>query len=230
MDDDIAPDQTNDLDDQELEEIHRLEVDDTANVVDNASSDHSQESEDDVDYHQEAFEVIASMFVQPHQQLVARNNATKALLLHHPDWALEQSFRQAVSGVQNPFDVREVTTALNADQGVVLALDTEWEKFADWDELDCTHSEIRNVGDMLANEAKAGHSWSRVQKSIFSWAIEGIAETIRRAVNALADLIRQETLDAKNKPKPLPPNSSGGSVKPKPSSEPNPQSVPYPKP
>jgi hypothetical protein len=216
MDDDIAPDQTNDLGDQELEEIHRLEVDAAANEADNASSDHSQESEDDVDYHQEAFEVIASMFMQPAQHLVARNNAATALLLHHPEWELEQSFRQVVQEVANPFDIREVTTVLNADSGVALSLDNEWGTFGDWDELADVHGEIRNIGSRLAEEAQNGASWGRVQKNIFAWAIEGIAETIKRAVNALAELIRSEAIEAKNRPEPPPQNADSGSEKPKP--------------
>lgn len=230
VNDDMASDQTNDLGDQELEEVHRLEVDAAANEADNASSDHSQESEDDVDYHQEAFEVIASMFMQPAQHLVARNNAATALLLHHPEWELEQSFRHAVPEVANPFDIREVTTVLNADSGAALSLDNEWGRFTDWDEMADVHNEIRNIGSRLAEEAQNGVSWGRVQKNIFAWAIEGIAETIKRAVNALAELIRSEAIEAKNRPAPPPRNADSGSEKPKPTANADPQSGSYPKP
>jgi len=228
--DNTVPDQTGDLDDQALEDLYRIEVDATANEVDTASSEGAQESEDDVDYHQEAFEVIASMFTQPAQHLVARNNAATALLLHHPDWELVQSFQQTVSEVKNPFDVREVATVLNSNSRITRRLDDRWERFSDWDELFDVHDEIRKLGGTLAEEAQQGRSWGRVQKNIFAWAIEGIAETIKRAVNALAELIRSEAIEAKNRPAPPPRNADSGSEKPKPTANSDPQSGSYPKP
>lgn len=223
-------DQTDDVSGQELEEKHHLEVGIVGTELDTASSDHSEESEEDVDYHQEAFEIIASMFDQQAHHLAARNNTTTALLIHHPDFELEQSFRQAVPDVQNPYDVREVTTVLNADSRTAQRLDARWEQFDDWDDLFDIHHEIRNLGGTLADEAQHGRSWDRVQKSVLTWAIESIAETIKRAVNALANLIRQEAFEAKQQPDPPPQNVDSGSVKPKPAADPKPRSAPYPKP
>jgi len=160
---------------------------------------------------QQAFEIIAAMF-DPQKPLDDRNNAATALMVHHPEWQVETIFKKMLPELANVQDVREVSALLTTDHRAARRLDDEIEQYSDWDDLHDDRTALRDFGSTLAENRT--QPWARVEKNLVQWVVGHVAETIKRAVTALASILRQERLDLRNRPAPPPDKADSGSVKP----------------
>lgn len=112
-------------------------------------------------------------------------------------------------GLRRSADPREVFNRLDKDYKAWAAIESE---ILDDPEMDAAFDALRGALGKAADGLR--HTpWVTVERNIGNWFGQRIAETIRRAIDFLANLFRDEKIAKLAKPPETPPMS--GSEKPK---------------
>lgn len=133
-----------------------------------------------------------------------------AILAHDPDLNVQALLKEHLPALRNPADPREVLKLLDADHKAVMCIKDE---IVDDPELDAAFDSLPGALRGVANELRET-PWMKIERTLEKWVGSGVARTIRRAVDFLASLFRDEKIAKLEAPDEPPATGGSGQSSP----------------
>ena len=142
----------------------------------------------------------AEWLLQPlmgfHETSSLQSKITAAVFAHDPDLDVQSLLERNLHGLRSSADPREVFNRLDKDYKAWAAIESE---IIDNPEMDAAFDGLRGALGKAADELRHTR-WVTVERNIGKSFGQRIAETIRRAVDFLANLFRDEKIAKLEKP------------------------------